>query len=224
MVNEVLQVFGFLLTVLGWLLSIVTCSISSWKRSDVKGEVIESITRTTGLWIRCTQQATGHWTCDNYDSYFLGLPVPLQGARATTLLSLLLGFFGILLAIFGLSCTTIAAENARLKARMVVASGMLHVAGGVSLGTGVCWFAATVLQDYQNPGNQVSAGRYVYGEALFVGWAAMVVGILGGIAMCISSWSTKDDDHHHHHHHMERHIPPYTYNPPRPKQNSTEYI
>jgi len=42
------------------------------------GEVIESIFRTSGLWSRCTHQTTGLWSCDDYDAFFLGLPVPLQ--------------------------------------------------------------------------------------------------------------------------------------------------
>ena len=43
-----------------------------------KGEVIETIQRYNGLWTRCTGQATGIWTCDAYDSFFLGLPIALQ--------------------------------------------------------------------------------------------------------------------------------------------------
>ena len=47
---------------------------------------------------------------------------------------------------------------------------MLHVIAGVSLGVAVSWFAANVLNDYNDPIQSAGGLRYVYGEALFVGW------------------------------------------------------
>ena len=51
----------------------------------------------------------------------------------------------------------------------VIVSGFLHVLAGAVIGGAVSWFAANILQDYYNitiPGDL----KYVYGEALFVGW------------------------------------------------------
>lgn len=50
-------------------------------------------------------------------------------------------------------------------------SGILHLIAGVSLGIAVSWFAANVLTDYNDPIRSAAGGlRYVYGEALFIGW------------------------------------------------------
>ncbi|XP_039273081.1 claudin-7-like [Styela clava] len=214
MVNGSLQVCGYGVTIIGWLMAIITCALPSWRKNDLEGEVIESIIRTTGLWVRCTHQATGHWTCNDYDSFFLGLPVPLQGARATTCLAIAMGFIGLLLGTFGLDCTTVASDNPKMKARMVMIAGVCHVIAGVSLGIAVSWFAANVLADYQDPIASVSGIRYVYGEALFVGWISMVISVLGGAVMCCASWNSDDDDDRR----------PYAYNPPKPKPSSAEYI
>lgn len=103
MVNGALQVCGFIVTLIGWIMTVITCALPVWRKNDLEGkltnlqqlsrvrsgvvycelitvlgEVIEAIIKTSGLWVRCTYQATGQWTCDNYDSFFLGLPVPLQ--------------------------------------------------------------------------------------------------------------------------------------------------
>lgn len=52
-------------------------------------------------------------------------------------------------------------------------SGVLHLVSGVAVGIAVSWFAANVLSDYNNPLTSSTGGvRYVYGDALFVGWVS----------------------------------------------------
>jgi claudin len=43
-----------------------------WRKNDPGKEIIETLIRSTGLWERCTFQATGHYQCDDYDNYFIG--------------------------------------------------------------------------------------------------------------------------------------------------------
>ncbi|XP_002129997.2 claudin-7 [Ciona intestinalis] len=215
MVNGGLQVGGFVLGLIGWILGIVTCTLPDWRKNDLQGEVIESVIRTTGLWVRCTTQATGLWTCDDYDSFFLGLPVALQAARACVCLSMAMGFLSCICAVFGMECTNVSAGNPKMKARMTLVAGLLNFIGGVSVGIAVSWFAANVLQEYWNPlGAATSNTRYVYGSALFVGWISMAVSVIAGLVQCCSSWSVDDEDNGR----------PYTYNPSKPKASSAEYI
>ena len=43
-----------------------------WRKNDPSREVLEQLVRSTGLWERCTFQATGHYQCDYYDNFFIG--------------------------------------------------------------------------------------------------------------------------------------------------------
>ena len=43
-----------------------------------------------GLWTKCHHESTGHSTCDDYDTFFLGLPASLQ-VKSVFVLHLALG-------------------------------------------------------------------------------------------------------------------------------------
>ncbi|CAK8692963.1 claudin-1-like [Clavelina lepadiformis] len=215
MVNGCLQVTGFFLGMLGLITSAVTCFLPNWRKSDVQDEVIELQFRTTGLWVKCSFQNTGLYTCDAYDTLFLGLPTDLQASRALCVLSIILGIGATIICSVGLDCTNVSTGNPRLKARMVLCAGVLHVIGGIMVGAAVSWTANRVMQEYYNQGFVGVIGtRYIYGEALFVGWASMALSVICGLILCCSSWNSDDDDHGR----------PYTYNPPKSKPVAAEYI
>jgi len=210
-VNGLLQNAGFLISFVSVIMNIIACADRQWRRNDPGKEVIETLIRSTGLWERCTFQATGHYQCDDYDSFFIGLPTLLTGARVFTCLAIVFGLFSFLVQVIGLDCIKVAESQLRMKAKMVVTAGFLSVFAGILMCVGVSWFASEVFQNYYNPmrtqmnmgmgmGNNREAyqlegnEQYIYGRALFVGWSSSLIAIIGGILSICSSWGALSED------------------------------
>jgi len=205
MANGAMQVIGVFLTLICWALTFIACCLPYWRSNDIEGEVIETIRRSSGLWTKCTYISTGNWNCDAYDRFFIGLPAALQAARALTILAILFFTIGIGVSFIGLDCTTVSMDQPKVKARCIMIAGSCNVIGGICIGVAVSWFAANVLYDYHNPlsqggyasyNNQYGATgeRYIYGACLFLGWGAMVLGIMTGALFCCNSFVSMRDD------------------------------
>jgi len=210
--NSGVQILALLLTMVTFVMILIACILPFWRRNDLEGEVIETIRRSSGLWTKCTYLATGNWNCDAYDRFFIGLPRALQAARGLTIVSLFLGFCASVTSVVGLDCTTIGMDQPGLKQKCMLAAGTMQVLAGICIGVAVSWFASSVLYEFHNPlgrGPYVGQGsrgsysqsyyggngdRYVYGECLFFGWAAMVLGIASGAVFCCNGYSSLNED------------------------------
>lgn len=213
MANAFLEIFGFFLSMIGIVLTVVCCVLPEWRTNDVEGEVIESIKRSSGLWSRCTFYNTGNWQCDQYDTFFLGLPAPLQCARAAVCIALVFQCLSFLVGFVAMDCTTLMPTypgadeegvRADIKRKMILAIGGINIFCGVVMCVGVSYYASTVLQEYNignglvSPvrnglsngamrGGSATGERYIYGQCLFIGWVAMIIDLLAGAIMICSA-------------------------------------
>uniref|UniRef100_A0A4W5PUL8 Claudin 4 n=1 Tax=Hucho hucho TaxID=62062 RepID=A0A4W5PUL8_9TELE len=100
-----LEILGVILAVLGWILSIVSCALPMWRVSAFIGvNIITAQTIWEGIWMTCVVQSTGQMQCKVYDS-MLALSSDLQAARALTIVSIVVGIMGVLVAVVGAKCT-----------------------------------------------------------------------------------------------------------------------
>uniref|UniRef100_A0A8C9R4W9 Claudin 3 n=1 Tax=Scleropages formosus TaxID=113540 RepID=A0A8C9R4W9_SCLFO len=105
MASFALEILGVTLSVLGWVAAIVACALPMWKVTAFIGpNIVTAQVSWEGIWMSCAVQSTGHMQCKVYDS-LLALPQDLQAARALTVISILLGFVGLLVAITGAKYT-----------------------------------------------------------------------------------------------------------------------
>lgn len=212
MASSFIQLFGFLISLIGMIITIVICARPNWRINDLDGEVIESIRRSSGLWSRCTYYNTGNWQCDQYDTFFLGLPAPLQVARAGVCIALAFQGLASIAAFAGMECTNLIpsyeaadpeGDNAIIKRKIMLVVGGCIIFAGVSLCIGVSYYAATVLQEYNGSNNiiamqmgvsgsnQLNTGeRYIYGYCTYFGWIAMLINWIGGGILVCASCST----------------------------------
>lgn len=58
------------------------------------------------------------------------LAVHIQTSRALMVISLLLGFFGIIVSVVGMKCTKVGEEDPVTKSRIAVAGGVLFILSG----------------------------------------------------------------------------------------------
>ncbi len=129
----------------------------------------------------CVVQSTGQMQCKVYDS-MLALSSDLQAARALTVISILVGVLGILLAAAGGKCTN-CIEDERAKAKVGITSGVIFIVAGLLCLIPVCWTANTIIRDFYNP-MTISAQKKELGASLFIGWAASALLIIGGSLLC----------------------------------------
>ncbi|XP_008307056.1 claudin-4-like [Cynoglossus semilaevis] len=182
MASAGLQLLGIALCIIGWIGVIVTCALPQWKVTAFVGQnIVTAQTTWEGIWMTCVVQSTGQMQCKVYDS-MLALSNDLQAARALVIISILVGIIGILLAIAGGKCTN-CVEDESPKAKISIAAGVIFIIAGVMCLIPVSWTANGLIKDFYNPIMMGSQKREL-GAALFIGWGASGLLILGGALLC----------------------------------------
>lgn len=179
-----LEIFGMILAVAGWLGVMVACGLPMWRVAAYIGQnIVISQVIWEGLWMNCSVQSTGQMHCKVHDS-MLGLPVDLQAARALVIVSMVLCVVGIGLSVAGAKCTN-CSRDASSKPRLVVGAGATFVVAGLLLLVAVSWTAHVIVLDFYNPLLE-ETGKREFGNALYFGWAASCLLIIGGALLCCS--------------------------------------
>ncbi|XP_072301935.1 claudin-4-like [Eucyclogobius newberryi] len=190
MASQGLQILGILLSFIGWLGTIITCAMPMWRVTAFVGaNIVTAQVIWEGLWMNCVVQSTGQMQCKVYDS-MLALPQDLQAARAMVIISIIVGIFGVLMAIVGGKCTN-CMDNETSKAKTCIVSGVIFIIAAFLIIIPVSWSAHAVIRDFYNP-ILTSAQRRELGASLYIGWGAAGLQLLGGGLLC-NNCPPKDD-------------------------------
>ncbi|XP_066092690.1 putative claudin-24 [Saccopteryx bilineata] len=181
--RAVMQLVGLLLSLLGWVLAIITTYLPHWKNLNLDLNEMENW--TMGLWQTCVIQEEGGMQCKDFDS-FLALPVELRIARILMFLSNGLGFLGLLVSGSGLDCLRIGQGQRELKKRLLILGGILFWTAGIAALVPVSWVAHMTVREFWDETVPEIVPRWEFGEALFIGWFAGVSLLLGG---CLLNWA-----------------------------------
>ncbi|KAJ7306471.1 hypothetical protein JRQ81_009825 [Phrynocephalus forsythii] len=185
MASAGLQLVGYFLALAGWIGTICASALPQWKQSSYAGDaIITAVGLYEGLWMSCASQSTGQVQCKLHES-LLSLDVHIQTSRALMVVSILLGFVGVIVSVIGMKCTKIGDENPVAKSWIAVLGGVFFLLAGLCTMTAVSWYAARVTYEFFNPSTPVNA-RYEFGPALFVGWSAASLILLGGAFLSCS--------------------------------------
>ncbi|XP_064186600.1 claudin-18-like [Anguilla rostrata] len=195
------QVMGFVLSTLGVGGVIAATGLDQWSTEDLYSNPVTAVYSYYGLWRSCVRQSSGFTECRPYFT-ILGLPGLFQAVRALMIVGIVVGAIGILISIFSLKCIKIGSMEDTAKANMTLTSGIMFAIAGVCSIAGVSVFANLVvttfmMTTYSTPflgmsglGSGALGGtltpRYTFGAALFVGWVAGGVLIVGGVMMCLA--------------------------------------
>ncbi|KAL0979254.1 hypothetical protein UPYG_G00182820 [Umbra pygmaea] len=190
MVSAGLEILGLGLCVIGSLLVMVACGLPMWKvTAFIEANIVVAQTIWDGLWMSCVVQSTGQMQCKVHDSV-LALGHDLQAARALTVISCVFGVLGLMVVIAGAQCTNcIRAEN--VKTRVVNAGGVVYIISGLFVLVPLCWMANNIISDFYNPQVPPSQKREI-GAALYIGWAATALLLIGGALLCCSCPSNEN--------------------------------
>lgn len=182
MVSAGLQMLGVALAIIGWIGVIVTCAVPMWKVTAFIGNnIVTAQISWEGIWMSCVVQSTGQMQCKVYDS-MLALTSDLQAARALCIISIVLGILGIMLSMAGGKCTN-CVEDESSKSKIGITAGVIFIVSGVLCLVPVCWTANVIIRDFYNPLLNQAQKREL-GAALYIGWGAAALLIIGGALLC----------------------------------------
>ncbi|XP_046701016.1 claudin-10 isoform X2 [Silurus meridionalis] len=146
-----IQVFGFLISTVGWFLVCCTTVMDYWRVSYIGGQggswVINAAWYWSTLWRECYTDSSDVANCRDYDTMWVVRPEtrtdqrPLQAVRALLLVGMFVGFFAAIFCFIGMDCTYIGGHE-RKKCRLLLIGSVLHFTGGVSCFAAYCLYTA----------------------------------------------------------------------------------
>ncbi|CAM4549070.1 unnamed protein product [Leuciscus chuanchicus] len=183
MASTVFQLIGLFLGLVGWCLESSCTNSAVWKRGSNVNAVLTSSSYFQGLWISCASNSLGAIQCQKFKTV-LGLEGYIQACRALMIIALVLGLLSVILATMGLKCTKLGSTSEESKGKISLTAGVMFILSGVCVMVAVSWYAARVVQEFNDPfyGGQ----KYELGVGLYLGWAAGSLAILGGGILCTS--------------------------------------
>uniref|UniRef100_A0A803J2W0 Claudin n=1 Tax=Xenopus tropicalis TaxID=8364 RepID=A0A803J2W0_XENTR len=184
MASAAIEILGLSLSILGWVGVILACGLPMWQVSAfIENNIVVAQIIWEGLWMSCVVQSTGQMQCKVYDS-ILALSQELQAGRALTVMASIVGLIGLLVTIVGAKCTNCLQGNSA-KGRVLLAGGVIYILCGILVLIPLCWIANIIITEFYDPRVPASQKREM-GAALYVGWAATALLLLGGSLLCCS--------------------------------------
>ncbi|XP_037608753.1 claudin-5b [Sebastes umbrosus] len=184
MLSACLELLGLGLSLSGSLLVMVACGLPMWKvTAFIESNIVVAQTLWDGLWMSCVVQSTGQMQCKIHDSV-LALSQDLQTARALTIISAVLGVVALSVTVAGAQCTNCIREE-EVKRKVVHAGGVLYILSGLLVLVPLCWLANNIIVDFHDPLVPASKKREI-GAAIYIGWAATGMLLMGGTLLCCS--------------------------------------
>ncbi|KAG8580344.1 hypothetical protein GDO81_007257 [Engystomops pustulosus] len=196
------QCLGFFLGAIGFAGILAATVMNQWSTQDLQNNPVTQTFNFQGLWQSCITDSSGYTECRGYFT-ILGLPAMFQAVRALMIVGIVLGAIGLLIAIFALKCIRIGSMEDSAKANITLTSGVLFIVAGLCSIIGVSVFANMLVTNFWMTTSSMYTGgaisgmggmgglqtlqtRYTFGAALFVGWVAGGVTLIGGVMMCIA--------------------------------------
>ncbi|XP_067309295.1 claudin 15-like a [Pseudorasbora parva] len=179
--STALEVTGFFMCLVGWVVTGLAVANDYWKISSVQGTVIVSNRLYENLWHACGEDSTGKANCQDFQS-LLALPVHIQAGRALTIIALVLGLVGIILSTMGLKCIKIGSRTDESKGKTMLIGGIFFIIAGLCTIVAVSWYAAQIVAEFNDP--FYGGVRFELGTGLYIGWAGAALCILGGAFLC----------------------------------------
>ncbi|XP_030607863.1 claudin 15-like a [Archocentrus centrarchus] len=179
--STALEVTGFIMCIISWLVNGAVLVNDYWKVSTVSGSVIISQRQFENLWHACAENSAGIAECRDFES-MLALPVHVQACRALMIICLLLGLSSMIVALLGLKCIKIGSATDQSKGKLTMVGGILSILAGVCCMIAVSWYAARVIHDFNDP--FYGGMRFELGTGLYLGWGGASLAILGGGFLC----------------------------------------
>nr|XP_061829613.1 claudin-10-like isoform X1 [Nerophis lumbriciformis] len=178
---RVVQIWGFLMTVMGWIFVACTMAMEGWKITSVGGMGGSSILKVawywSSLWRACFTDSTAVSNCYDYPVLW-SVEGHIQIVRGLLMAALSLGMLGFVLSLLGMECTFIGGKDPS-KYKKIYTGGWFHIISGLLSTSGYVVYAQYVSGEYFNP--NFDGLKYDLGTPLFLGWVGSSFQVAGGV-------------------------------------------
>lgn len=186
--KSLIQVFGFLISSLGWLFVLCSMAMDFWRISQIGGQAGSFIIKVawywSNLWKDCYTDSTAITNCRDFPVLW-SVAAYVQGVRGLLMCGLTLGFFAVVFCFTGMECTYIGG-GIKTKDKFVLAGSVFHFIGGMSDIAGYCLYINRVARNAFNQNRQPGALRYDLGNPIFLGLVGSFLILLGAILYAIT--------------------------------------
>ncbi|XP_078099502.1 claudin-10 [Sander vitreus] len=177
---RVVQIWGFLITILGWIFVACTMAMEGWKVSAIGGMAGSSVIKVawywSNLWRSCVTDSTNISNCYDYPVLW-SVEGYIQIVRGLLMAALSFGILGFVLSLMGMECTFIGGKD-RSKYKKIYASGWCHIISGLQSASGYAVYAYYVSLEYFNI--NFDGLKFDLGTPLFLGWVGSALHMTGG--------------------------------------------
>uniref|UniRef100_A0A8C8DDY7 Claudin 10e n=1 Tax=Oryzias sinensis TaxID=183150 RepID=A0A8C8DDY7_9TELE len=177
---RVVQIWGFLQSVLGWIFVACTMAMEGWKISAIGGKGGSAIIKVawywSSLWRSCFTDSTAVFNCRDFGVLW-SVDLNIQIVRGLLMGALALGMLGFVLSLLGMECTYIGGKDLS-KHRKIYAGGCCHIISGALSAAGYGVYAQYVSIEYFNP--NFTGLKFDLGTPLFLGWVGSAFHMAGG--------------------------------------------
>ncbi|XP_017568410.1 claudin-10 [Pygocentrus nattereri] len=178
-----MEIGCFICCLCGWILNCSTLATEYWNFSEIGEAVLSTVNYFSNLWMDCVSDTTGVSDCKYYPS-MMDLPVFLHVCRALAIVSVILGFWGAVLALIGMKCTKIGGSEL-VNARITFAAALTYLASGFSGMILYSWWGQRTRAQFVDPNYKPQ--KFEIGAAIFIGWGGSSLIIAGSAVMCYIS-------------------------------------
>uniref|UniRef100_A0A8C4IKC7 Claudin n=1 Tax=Dicentrarchus labrax TaxID=13489 RepID=A0A8C4IKC7_DICLA len=178
--KRLIQIFGFLITSLGWLFVLCTMAMDYWRITQLGGQggsfIIKVAWYWSNLWKDCFTDSTAVTNCRDFPVLWSVTPF-IQGVRGLLMCGLTLGFFGVVLCFVGMDCTYIGGAD-KTKDKVLLAGAVFHIAGDIS---GYCLYINRIART-----TFAASVGYDLGPPLFLGLVGCFLIFLGAVLYAVT--------------------------------------
>ncbi|XP_032362080.1 claudin-10-like [Etheostoma spectabile] len=177
---RVVQIWGFLMIVVGWIFVACTMAMEGWKISTIGGMGGSAVVKVrwywSNLWRSCVTDSINISNCYDYPVLW-SVEGHIQIVRGLLMAALSLGVLGFVLGMMGMECTFIGGKD-RSKYKKICASGWCHIISGLLSTCGYAVYAHYVSFEYFSL--NFDGLKYDLGTPLFLGWVGSAFHMTGG--------------------------------------------
>ncbi|XP_041921580.1 claudin-10 [Alosa sapidissima] len=186
--KRLIQIFGFLISTLGWVFVCCTIAMDYWRITYIGGQggswIIKTASYWSNLWRDCYTDSTGTSNCRDYDVLW-GVTPYIQGVRGLLMVGMAFGCVAAILCFIGMDCTYIGGSE-KAKDKLVFIGAIFHFVGGISDMAAYCLYINRIAR--MTFANSVERGvlRYGIGPPIFLGLVASFFIILGALLYAVT--------------------------------------
>lgn len=177
-----IQITAFIIALMAECGAIAATLLPNWKvNADTGANIVTAVIQMQGLWMDCTWYSTGMFSCTVKYS-ILSLPLYIQTARTTMVLSCILSCLGICVSIAGMKCTKLGGDK-HTKSNIAFAGGTCFLLAGIFAMVSVSWYMKEIISSFLDPFIPDSS-KHEPGGAVYIGFISAGMHFLAGTVFC----------------------------------------